>query len=82
MRSQSRCNVLSLNSLLKLDAPELDFSRLCLELEKPDSIKNKDIYTPYSRGEQNKRFLRLARATLSLNVKAAKEALRRPFRLR
>jgi hypothetical protein len=74
-------NVLSLNPFLKLDAPELDFGRLCRELEKVETIENKDVYTPYSLGEQNMRFLRLARATIRLNVKAAKRALRRTLRV-
>ena len=72
--------LLSINPFLKLDAPELDFRRLCRELEKPDTVVNTDIYKPYPLREQNMRFLKLARATLSLNVKAAKNMVFRSFR--
>jgi hypothetical protein len=70
-------NLVALNPFLKLDQPEMDFARMCEELERPKHVQNKDIYTPYSLMDQNRRFLRLARNTLMLNLSTAKRALNR-----
>jgi hypothetical protein len=74
-------NLVNLNPFLKLDAPDLDFRRLCTELEKPHHIQNEDVFKPYSLRDQNVRFIRLARHALRLNLSAAKRALTRPVRL-
>jgi hypothetical protein len=70
-------NLVSLDPFLKLDEPEMDFQRLCKELDRPEHIAGRDIYKPYSLRDQNRRFLQLARSTLRLNVSAAKQKLRR-----
>jgi hypothetical protein len=70
-------NLLSLDPFLKLDQPEMDFRRLCKELDRAQYIENRDIYKPYSVRDQNRRFLQLARSTLRLNLSAAKQTLRR-----
>jgi hypothetical protein len=73
-------NVLSLGPFLKVDAPELDFRRLCEELDKSEHISNQDIYRPPSIREQNVRFLRMARSILRLNVLAARARVQRVLR--
>ncbi len=70
-------NVLSLNPFLKLDNPAMDFRRLCDELERPQLLKSEDIYRPYALRDQNKRFLRLAKTTLFLNLAAIKNTIHR-----
>ena len=75
-------NLLTLNPFLKLDAPELDFKRLCTELDRPEYIKNEDIYKPYSLREQNRRFLRLTREAINLNLQAAMHAVSRRLKLK
>lgn len=68
-------NLLSMNSFLKLDDPEMDFRRICGELNREQYIANEDIYRPASLKQDNVRFLRLARATLKLNVRYLADAL-------
>jgi hypothetical protein len=70
-------NLVSLDPFLKLDEPEMDFRRLCKELDRPQHIESRDIYKPYSLRDQNRRFLQLARSTLRLNLSAVKRTLRR-----
>jgi hypothetical protein len=69
-------NVVSLNPFLKLDAPDMDFKRLCVELNKDQYVPNQDIYQPSSLRQNNIHFLRLAVATLKMNVKYLIRAFR------
>lgn len=70
-------NLLSMNSFLKLDDPEMDFRRICTELDKEQYVPNEDIYRPATLRQDNVRFLRLARTTLRLNLQFLSRALGR-----
>lgn len=74
-------NLVSLSPFLKLDAPEMDFHRLCAEQSKPELIKNEDIYTPSSLLANNRRYLRLTRAVFLQNIKYIKGRFRRRLKI-
>lgn len=61
-------NLISMNAFLKLDDPEMDFRRICTELDKAQYVHNEDIYRPATLRQDNVRLLRLARATLRRNL--------------
>ncbi len=75
-------NLLSMNSFLKLDDPEMDFKRICAELGKEQYIHNVDIYRPASLRQDNVRFLRLARATLRRNARYLRDRVGRGLHFR
>jgi hypothetical protein len=72
-------NLVSLNPFLKLDAPEMDFRRMCAEFQKPQHMHSEDIYRPSGLTENNIRFLRLAAATARLNARYLTSVLTRRF---
>lgn len=73
-------NLISLNPFLKLDAPEMDFSRLCKEQSQPELIKNEDIYKPTSLADNNRRYMRLTRTMIRQNRKFVTSWLKGMFK--
>jgi len=62
-------NVLSMNPFVKLDAPELDFKRLCEETGVQDYIENKDIPRGTTLIQDNVRYLKLTRYIIEKNMR-------------
>ena len=62
-------NVLSMSPFLKLDAPGLDFSRLCCEVGVEQFIDNKDIPRGTTLIEDNVRYLKLTRYIFEKNIR-------------
>lgn len=69
-------NLVSINPFLKLDDPAMDFRNLCHELDRPEHVKNEDIYKPTSLRDNNLRYLRLTRAMARQNYKYIKGLIR------
>jgi hypothetical protein len=69
-------NVISATPFVKLDGAELDFRRLCRELEKPDFIANVDIARGNTLWDENMRFVRLATYVAAKNARAAVRKVR------
>lgn len=70
-------NLVSLNAFLKLDAPAMDFERLCRELLQEVHIRNEDIYRPSSLMANNIHMLRLLTMTLKMNASGGKRFFKR-----
>lgn len=66
---QRGVNVLNMNPFLKIDAPEMDFNRLCAETDAENHIDNKDIPRGTTLLQDNVRFLKLTRYILQKNVR-------------
>ena len=69
-------NVVSATPFVKLDGAELDYKRLCQELERPDYIANVDIHRGNTLWDENKRFARLAVRVGVKNIGATLKKLR------
>lgn len=61
-------NVVSLTPFVKLDGAELDFQRLCGELDKRTTIVNPDIERGNTIGSENRRYARLTAYILRRNL--------------
>ncbi len=68
-------NVISMNPFVKLDAPSLDFERLCRETGKANYIENKDIPRGTTLWQDNLRYLNLTRYIMEKNVRYIKRKL-------
>lgn len=62
-------NVINMNPFMKVDAPELDFSRLCEETGAEKHIENKDIPRGTTLLQDNVRYLKLTRYILQKNLR-------------
>jgi hypothetical protein len=62
-------NVISMNPFAKLDAQNLDFDRLCIELGQENYIKNKDIPRGTTLAQDNIRYLKLTRYIIEKNLR-------------
>jgi hypothetical protein len=62
-------NVVTMNPFVKLDAPSLDFERLCLETGAATFIENKDLPRGFSLMQDNVRYLKLTRYILEKNLR-------------
>jgi hypothetical protein len=62
-------NVVSMNPFLKIDAPELDFNRLCEEIGAEQHIENIDIPRGTTLLQDNLRYLKLTRYILQKNLR-------------
>lgn len=62
-------NVVSMTPFVKLDGTELDFERLCGELNRDQVIKNPDIQRGTTLRDDNVRYLRLTKYIVSKNLK-------------
>ena len=69
-------NVISATPFVKLDGAELDFRRLCRELDKQDFIANIDVARGITLWDENKRFARLATYVAAKNARAAVHKVR------
>lgn len=66
---QRGINVLSMNPFVKLDAPGLDFERLCQETGQASYIENKDIPRGTVLIQDNIRYLKLTRYIIGKNLR-------------
>jgi hypothetical protein len=64
-----RINVLSMNPFVKLDAPDVDFERLCHETGRAEYVQNKDIPRGTTLWQDNLRYLKLTRYILAKNMR-------------
>jgi hypothetical protein len=62
-------NVLSMNPFVKLDAPDIDFERLCRETGRAKYVENQDIPRGTTLWQDNLRYLKLTRYILDKNVR-------------
>jgi len=62
-------NVVSMNPFVKIDAPELDFNRLCEEAGAEQHIENIDIPRGTTLLQDNLRYLKLTRYILQKNLR-------------
>lgn len=65
---ERRANVVSLSPFVKLDGAELDFQRLCRELDKQTTIINANIERGTTIGDENMRYARLTVYILRKNL--------------
>jgi hypothetical protein len=68
-------NVVSLTPFMKLDAPELDFNRLCQELGQETTIHNVDLPRGNSLRDDNIRFGELTRYIIRKNYRFVRSKL-------
>ena len=62
-------NVLSMNPFVKLDAPGLDFERICQETGETSFIENEDIPRGTTLMQDNVRYLKLTRYIIGKNLR-------------
>jgi len=62
-------NVLSMNPFVKLDAPGLDFERICQETGQASFIENKDIPRGITLTQDNIRYFKLTLYIIGKNLR-------------